>query len=71
MTHKVTGVRVDEYVSYVNTPCQNVDVETLILRQIVTSQTPHTKYKWPWTKPPTWKFSAYAIVQANVNLKNF
>jgi len=45
MTHKVTGVRVDEYVSYVNTPCQNVDVETLILRQIVTSQTPHTKYK--------------------------
>jgi len=63
MTHKLRGVRVDEYAYYVNKLRQNVGMETWIWRQIVTSQTAHTKYKWPpyateW-KPP-WKFSAYA-----------
>ena len=50
---------VEEYAYYVNKP----RLKTWIWRQIVTSQTAHTKYKWPpsateWTPP--WKFSAYA-----------
>ena len=43
---------------------QNVGLETWTWRQIVTSQTAHTKYKWPPYDPepktPPWKFSAYA-----------
>jgi len=57
------GVRVDEYAYYVNKLRQNFGLETGIWRQILTSQTVRTKYKWPpyateWNPP--WKFSAYA-----------
>ena len=49
---------------YVNKLRQNVGLETWTWRQIVTSQTVYTKYKWPphdpEPKPPVWKFSAYA-----------
>jgi len=60
---KIRGVREEEYAYYVN----KLRLKTWIRRQIVTSQTAHTKYKWPpyateW-KPP-WKFSAYATVVA-------
>jgi len=63
MTHKIRGVRVEEYAYYVNKLRQNVGLDTWIWRQIVTPQIAHTKYKWPpyateWTPP--WKFSAYA-----------
>jgi len=42
---------------------QNVGLETWKWREVVTSETAHTKYKWPpyateWN--PSWKFSAYA-----------
>ena len=47
MTHKTRGVHVEEYAYYVNKLRQNVGLETLMWRQIVTSQTAHTKYKWP------------------------
>jgi len=47
MTHEIRGVRVEEYAYYVNKLCQNVGLEIWIWRQIVTSQRPHTKYKWP------------------------
>ena len=62
MTHKIKVVDVEKYAYYVNKPCQNVDLEIWLWRQIVTSQTAHTKYKWlPYTtewKPP-WKICAY------------
>ena len=56
---KIRGVCVEEYAYYVN----KLRLKTWIWRQIVTSQTAQTKYKWPpsateWTPP--WKFSAYA-----------
>ena len=42
-------------------------LKTWICRQIVTSQTAHTKYKWPPSAtegtPPQWKFSVYATAQ--------
>ena len=62
MTHKIRGVRVEEYACYVNKIRQNVGLETWLWRQSVTSQTAHTKYKGPpyateWTPP--WKFSAH------------
>jgi len=47
MTHKLRGGRVDEYAYCVNKFRENDGLETLIWRQIVTSQTPHTKYKRP------------------------
>jgi len=47
MTHKIRGVRVDKYDSYVNALRQNVGLETWIWRKIVTSQRPHTKWKCP------------------------
>jgi len=64
MTHKIRRVDVEKYAYYVNKLRQNVGLETWIWRQIVTSQTAHTKYKWTpyateWTPPPR-KFSAYA-----------
>jgi len=40
-------VRVEEYAHYVKKFPQNVGLVTWIWRQIVTSQTVHTKYKWP------------------------
>jgi len=40
-------VGVEEYAYYVNKLRQNVGLETWIWRQIVTSQTAHTKYEWP------------------------
>jgi len=66
MTHKIRGVRVEEYAYYVNTLRQNVGMETWIWRQIVTSQTSHTTNKWSpyvtkWNAPME-KFSAYATV---------
>jgi len=66
MTHKIRGVRVEEYADYVNKFLQNVGLETWIWRQIVTSQRAHTKYKWPphateWNPP--WKRSVYATDQ--------
>jgi len=45
MTHKIREVRVEAYAHYVNKLHQNVGLETGLLRQIVTSQTAHTKYK--------------------------
>jgi len=56
MTHKIRGVLVEEYAYHVNKLRQNLGLETWIWRQIVTSQTAHTKYKWPphpseWTPP--------------------
>ena len=53
------GVRVEVYAYYVN----KLRLKVWTWRQIVTSQTAHTKYKWPpyateWN--PQWKFSAYA-----------
>ena len=47
MTHKLRGVRVEEYTYYVNILRQNVSLETWIWRQIVTLQAANTKYKWP------------------------
>jgi len=48
---------------------QNVGLEAYTWRQIVTTQTAHTKYKWPpyateWKSNPL-KFSAYATVGTN------
>ena len=68
MTYKIRGVVVEEYAYYVNKLRQNVGLETWMCCQIVTSQTAHTKSKWPphateWKKNP-WKFSAYATGQA-------
>jgi len=56
MTDKLRGVRVDEYAYCVNKPRQNAGLETCIWLEIVTSQTAHTKYKWPpyateWNPP--------------------
>jgi len=66
MTHKIRIVGVEEYAYYVNKRRQNVGLETWKWRQIVTSQTAHTKCKWPpydsEPNPPPWKFSAYATV---------
>ena len=66
MTHKIAGVDVEKCSYYVNKLRQNVGLEACKWRQIVTSQTAHTKYKMatydsePNTTP--WKFSAYATV---------
>jgi len=56
LTHNIRGVRVEEYAYYVNKLRRNFGLETLKWRQIVTSQTAHTKYKWPpyvtaWNPP--------------------
>ena len=56
MTHKIRRVDVEKYAYYVNKLRQNVDLEIWLWRQIVTSQTAHTKYKWPpyateWNPP--------------------
>jgi len=64
MTYEMRRVRVEEYAYCVNKLRQNVGLKTWIWRQIVTSQTAHSKYKWPpcatqW-KPHPWKFSAHA-----------
>jgi len=40
-------MRVEEYAYCVNNLPQNIGSETWIWRQILTSQTAHTKYKWP------------------------
>ena len=61
--YKIRWVRVEEYACCVNKLRQNVGSETWIWRQIVTSQTAHTKYKWlPYATEwnPPWKFSVYA-----------
>jgi len=64
MTYKIKGVDVEKYAFYVNKLRQNVGLETWKWRHIVTSQTAHTKYKWPpydlEPKLPAWKFSSYA-----------
>ena len=65
MTHELWVVRVEEYAYCVNKFREIVGLDTWIWRQIVASQTAHTKYKWPpyafeWN-PPSWKFSAYAL----------
>jgi len=56
MVYKIRRVRLEEYAYYVQKLRQNVGLEIWIWRQIVTSQTAHTKCKWPlyeteW-KPP-------------------
>jgi len=56
MTHKLKGVRVEEHAYRVNKFSENVGLETWMWRQIVTSQTAHTKCKWPpyaieWNAP--------------------
>jgi len=45
MTHKIRGVDVEKFAYYVNKLRQNVGLETWKRRQIVTSQTAHTKHK--------------------------
>ena len=65
------GVRVQEYAYYVNKLRQNVGLETWIWRQIVTSQTAHTKYKWPHkplNETSPWKFSACATGRRYVSV---
>ena len=56
MTHKIRGVDVEKFAYYVNKLRQNVGLETWKRRQIVTSQTAHTKHKWqprdPESNPP-------------------
>ena len=47
MTDKIRGVDEEKYAYYVNKLRQNVGLKTWKWRQIVTSQTAHTKYKWP------------------------
>ena len=47
MTRTIRRVRVEEYVYYVTKLRQTVGLETWIWRQIATSQTAYTKYKWP------------------------
>ena len=47
MTYKTRRECVEEYAYYVNKLRQNVGLEAWIGRQIGTSQTAHTKYKWP------------------------
>jgi len=56
MTQKIRVVRVQEYGYYVNQLRWDIGFETWVWRQIVTSQTAHTKYKWPpcateWNPP--------------------
>ena len=49
---------VEKYAYYVNKRRQNVGLKTWKWRQIVTSQTTHTKCKWPPYDPepnPPWK----------------
>jgi len=61
--HKLWAVRVEEYAYCINKFRENVGLETWIWRQIVTTQTAHTKHKWtPYATEwnPPWKFSAYA-----------
>jgi len=69
-THTIKGVDVEKCAYYVNKLRQNVGLETWKWRQIVTSQTAHTKYKWPPYDPerklPPWKFSAYATDQGHI-----
>jgi len=71
MTHKIRNVDVEKFAYYVNKLRQNVGLETCKWRQIVASQTAHTKYKWPPYDPePTtpWKFSAYATANYQLSL---
>jgi len=53
MTHKIRGVRVEEYAYYVNKLRQNVGLETWIWRQIVTKSAPqiHMTTIRHWMKP--------------------
>jgi len=57
---------------YLNKLRQSVSLEIGLWRQIMTSQTAHTKYKYDylchWMKTPPWKFSAYATVPAKQQL---
>jgi len=65
MTRKISWVDVEKYAYYVNNLRQNVGLVTWLWRQIVTSQTAHTKYKWsPYATEwnPPWKISVYATV---------
>jgi len=47
MTHKIKGVRVEEYAYYVIKLRQNGGLETWIWCQNLRSQTAHTKNNWP------------------------
>jgi len=71
MTHEIRGVDAEKYAYSVNKLRQKVGLETWIWRQTVTSQTAHTKHKWPpyateWK--PLWKLCAYATTLAAVIL---
>jgi len=68
MTHKIRKLDVEKYAYYVNKLRQNVGLEIWLWRQIVASQTAHTKYKWPpyateWNPPP-WNFFACATADS-------
>ena len=69
MTHKIGGVDVEKCSYYVNKLRQNVGLEACKWRQIVTSQTAHTKYKWlPMTlnqTPPHENFLRTPLLLAN------
>ena len=47
MTRKKRRVDVEKYGYYVNKLRQSIGLEIWLWRQVVTSQTAHTKYKWP------------------------
>ena len=69
MTYEIRRARVEGYAYCVNKLRQNVGLETWIWRQIMTSHTAHSKYKWPpcatqWTPH---KFSAYATESSMFN----
>jgi len=56
-------MNVEKYAYYVNKLRQSGGLETWKWRQILTSQTAHTKCKWPPYDPEPnlpWTFSAYA-----------
>jgi len=58
-------VRVEENACCVNKLRQNVGFETCIWRQIMTSQTAHTKYKWP-LYATEWKFPNKNFLRASL-----
>ena len=68
MAHKLRGVHVEEHAYCVNKFRESIGLEPWIWRQIVTSQTGHTKYKWPpyateWTTHPRESFLRTPLTQ--------
>ena len=67
MTHEIKGVDIEKHAYYVNKLRQTAGLKTCLWREIVTSQTAHTKYKWPpyateWNPPPHENFLCSPLV---------